>query len=334
MSTRPDPAAGKPRLLERIRLACRQRQFSPRTEDAYVGWVRRYVLFHAKRHPIELGPGDLTAFLSHLAIERRVSAATQSQAASALLFLYREVLGIEIDAPQGVLRPRRSRRLPIVLTRSEVAAVLAELSGVKRLVVSLLYGSGLRLLEALSLRVKDVEIERREFVVRQGKGGHSRVAPLPEAILRNVRRQMERVRAQHRADVEKGAGWVALPRAFAVKSPDAGRKLPWQWLFPATRTHVDSGTGQVRRHHLHETAIQRAVTDAARRSKIPKRATCHTFRHSFATHLLEDGYDIRTIQELLGHRDVRTTMIYTHVLNRGKLGVRSPLDRLPAPNDR
>jgi integron integrase len=317
-----------PRLLAQVRRACRARQFSDRTADAYAAWVRRFVRFHDMRHPAELDGAAVEAFLIHLADERRASSSTQSQAASALLFLYREVLGKAIAAPHGVLRPHRQRRLPIVLSRGEVRAVLEHLTGMPQLVASLLYGSGLRLMEALQLRIKDVDLVRREISVRQGKGGHNRLSMLPAALIPDLRRQVSHVRAQHAADLAQGAGWVAVPGAIAGKMPNVGRQLPWQWLFPATRRFTDRATGELRRHHLHETAVQRAMTIAVRRAALTKRATCHSFRHSFATHLLEDGYDIRTVQELLGHRNVKTTMIYTHVLNRGGRGVLSPLDRL------
>jgi integron integrase len=318
----------RPRLLEQVRRACRARQLSRRTEQAYTGWIRRYVRFHGMRHPVEMGGGDIDSFLTHLAHDQDVSAATQSQAASALLFLYREVLGVAIDAPRDVVRPRKPRRLPVVLTRAEVQAVLDAIPGSPRLVASLLYGGGLRLLEGLQVRLKDVDLERREITIRGGKGGHDRVTVLPASLRPAIRQQIARVRAQHARDLEIGAGWVTLPGALFRKYPDAGRQTAWQYLFPATRLHSDPSSGQRRRHHLHETAVQRAVTRAVRTLNLPKRATCHSLRHSFATHLLEDGYDIRTVQQLLGHRDVRTTMIYTHVLRRGARGVESPLDRL------
>jgi integron integrase len=320
--------SGRPRLLTDVRHAIRARHFSPRTEDAYVGWIRRYVLFHGKRHPRDLDARHVTAFLSHLAIEQRISAATQRQAAAALQFVYREVLGIEIEPPRDIARPQVGRRLPTVLSRHEVRLVLAHIGGTQHLVASLLYGSGLRLLESLQLRVKDVHIERREIMIRDGKGARDRVTPLPATVRHDLARQLDRVREQHAKDVQRDAGWVAIPGGLERKMPEAARELAWQYVFPATRMHTDVATGQRRRHHLHETAVQRAVTSAVRKADIGKRATCHTFRHSFATHLLESGYDIRTIQELLGHRDVKTTMIYTHVLNRGALGVRSPLDSL------
>jgi integron integrase len=322
------PKPREPKLLEQVRRACRARQFSRRTADAYTGWIRRYVLHHGRRHPRDLGPAEFAAFLSHLANEGAVSVSTQRQAAAAIQFLYREVLGIPVEVPSGVLRPQRPRRLPVVLTRAEVAAVLAQMSGTTHLVASLLYGAGLRLLEALQLRLKDLELDRRECLVRGGKGGHDRVSVLPAALAAPLVRQIERVREQHERDRRNGGGWTALPGALHRKYPGAGREAGWQYLFPATRQHTDGAAGQLRRHHLHESAVQRAVTTAVRRSGITKRASCHTFRHSFATHLLEDGYDIRTIQELLGHQNVRTTMIYTHVLNRGAGGIISPLDRL------
>lgn len=324
----PTAPPAKPRLLTEVRRACRARQYSPRTETAYTSWIRRYIHYHGLRHPAEMGEPEVADFLSHLANDRDVGTATQNQAASALLFLYREVLGRAIELPADIVRPRKPRRLPIVLTRQEVQAILAHLNGSQRLVATILYGSGLRLLEALQLRVKDVDLERREITIRCGKGGHDRLTMLPEAIRTDLHRQIQLVRTLHQNDIRNGAGWTTMPPALARKLPGAGRELQWQYVFPATRMQSDPQTGWRFRHHLHESAIQRAVKAAVRRASITKRATCHSFRHSFATHLLEDGYDIRTIQELLGHRDVKTTMIYTHVLNRGGRGVRSPLDTL------
>jgi integron integrase len=318
--------AGPPRLLEEVRRACRARQFSDRTADAYAGWVRRYVRFHGLRHPGELDGRAVDAYLDHLANEGRASVSTQRQAASALIFLYAEVLGRAVRITRALARPGAPRRLPVVLSRDEVRAVLAETRGTARLVANLLYGSGLRLMEALQLRVKDVSLDRREITVRGGKGDRDRMTMLPRALFPEIRRQMDRVRARHAADFRGGAGWVQLPHSLDRKFPHAARQLAWQFLFPASRLHTDSHSRQRRRHYLHPTAVQRDVAAAARTAAIPKRVTCHTLRHSFATHLLEDGYDIRTIQELLGHRDVRTTMIYAHVLNRGP-GVISPLDR-------
>jgi integron integrase len=330
---KPEPApAGarstEPKLLERVRLACAARQFSPRTAKAYQGWVRRFVLHHGRRHPAELGAAEIEAFLTHLASADGVSASTQRQAAAALMFLYRQVLQQPVRPPAQVLRPRRPKRLPTVLSQREVAAVLEQLSGTQALVAALLYGSGLRLMEALCLRIKDVNLDRGELTVRHGKGGHDRMTMLPGTLIPAVRRQLATVSAQHRRDVARDAGWVEMPNAMARKLGPASRDLQWQWLFPATRPYTDPWNGQRKRHHLHPSAVQRAVTDAVRLSGVNQRASCHTFRHSFATHLLEAGYDIRTVQELLGHRNVKTTMIYTHVLNRGGQGVLSPLDRL------
>lgn len=296
--------------------------------SAYSAWVRRYVVFHGKRHPGELDGEAIAAFLTHLAEDSHVSVSTQRQASSALLFLYDEVLGLSVEVPTGIARPVRPRRLPTVLSRTEVLLLLDEVRGVPALVANLLYGAGMRLMEALCVRIKDVSFDRRETRVRSGKGGHDRIAILPGSLEARLRRQVNRVRALHLQDLSRNGGWVDLPGALERKMPSAGRDLSWQYLFPASRSYKDTATGQLRRHHLHETAVQREVSAAATRAQIGKRATCHTLRHSFATHLLEDGYDIRTIQELLGHRSVKTTMIYTHVLNRGAGGVISPLDRL------
>jgi integron integrase len=321
-------ATREPRLLDAVREALRVRHYSRRTERAYVGWIRRYILFHGKRHPTDMGAEEVTRFLSSLAVEGRVSSSTQNQALSALLFLYGPVLGVELPWLDELVRAARPQRLPVVLSRDEVRAVLLALRGTTRLMAVLLYGAGLRLLECARLRVKDIDFAANQIVVRSGKGDHDRVTLLPAAVRPALQRHLAQVRAQHERDLRAGAGWVELPHALARKYPDAGREWPWQWVFPATRTYVERTTGQRRRHHLHETAVQRAVHRAVREAGLAKPASCHTFRHSFATHLLEDGYDIRTVQELLGHRDVRTTMIYTHVLNRGPAGVRSPLDGL------
>jgi integron integrase len=318
----------QPRLFDRVREALRSRHCSRRTEKSYVAWIRRFILFHGKRHPADLGAAEVSQFLSTLATRDNVSASTQNQALSALLFLYRHVLQVDLPWLDNVVRAKRSERLPVVLTRDEVRAVIRELQGPPRLMAILLYGSGLRLLECARLRVKDVDFAANQIIVRAGKGDRDRVSMLPTAVKTDLVRHLEMVRRQHEADLRLGAGWVELPWALARKYPHAGREWPWQWVFPATRFYVHRATGQRRRHHLHESVLQRAVKEAVRRAGLPKRATCHTFRHSFATHLLEDNYDIRTVQELLGHRDVSTTMIYTHVLNRGPAGVHSPADRM------
>jgi integron integrase len=315
-------------LLQRARNVARVRRLSPRTEDAYVHWIRRLIRFTDRRHPRDLGPADLRRFIEDLAVTRRVSASTQNQAVAAIQFLYRDVLGEPAPISGAMARTKQVRRRPVVLTQDEVRAVLGAMAGTPRLVCSLLYGSGVRLLEALSLRVKDVDFGMGQIVVRQGKGQKDRLTVFPASLHETMEAHLLRIRTRHARDLVAGAGRVELPSAFRVKSPHAPIEWAWQWVFPATRIYTDGRTGERRRHHLHETVVQRAVTRAVRDIGLPKRATCHSFRHSFATHLLETGYDIRTVQELLGHSDVRTTMIYTHVLNKGARGVRSPLDRL------
>jgi len=328
------PPADQPRLLDRVRLAVRRRHYSPRTEKAYVAWVRRFILYHDKRHPDGMGEPEITRFLNSLASPGHVSASTQNQALSALLFLYKDVLRRELTWLDQVARARRPARLPVVLTRREVAAILARLRGIDWLMATMLYGAGLRLMECVRLRVKDIDFARSEVIVRDGKGGKDRVTLLPAATREPLRAHLERVRRQHQEDLRLGQGSVALPGALARKYPGAAREWGWHWVFPATRHYRDAPTGEMRRHHLHESVLQRAIKTAVHKAGLTKPASCHTLRHSFATHLLEDGYDIRTIQELLGHSDVTTTMIYTHVLNRGGRGVRSPLDatdRSPRP---
>lgn len=316
------------RLLSRMRRVMRARHYSWRTERTYVSWAKRFVEFHRLRHPEEMGEAEVEQYLTSLAVQARVSAATQNQAAAALMFLYRKVLGRDFERPIQIIRGKSGRSLPVVLTGAEVRAVCSKLDGVYRLVARLLYGSGLRLLECLTLRVKDIDLVRLEIRLRRGKGERDRVTMFPQLLIVDLQAHLGRVRERYRRDLAAGCGGVSLPGALAAKLPGASRDWVWQFVFPASRLYRDRRTGERRRHHLHESAVQRAVREAVRRSGISKRATCHTFRHSFATHLLESGHDIRTVQELLGHRDVRTTMIYTHVLNRGRVSVRSPLDIL------
>jgi integron integrase len=316
----------EPKLLDQVRQVARTKHLSLRTERAYAQWVYRFVVHHGKRHPRELGAREIQAFLTWLAVERNVAASTQNQALCALPFLYRDVLRIELPRIGEAVRARRSRRVPTVLTREEVRAVMAHLDGVHALVAGLLYGGGLRLLEGLRLRVKDIDFHRRAVTVRQGKGDKDRTTMLPERLREPLMAHLEKVRALHHRDLAAGLGAVSLPHALARKKPGADREWGWQYVFPSGRLSTDPRSGRRGRHHLSESSIQKAVTGAVRRAGIAKPAGCHTLRHSFATHLLEDGYDIRTVQELLGHADVRTTMIYTHVLNRGGRAVRSPLD--------
>jgi integron integrase len=310
-------------LLGRLRRAIRLRRYSVRTEEAYVDWVRRFVRFAGMRHPQSLTPADVRAFLSSL---RNVSASTQNQALAALLFLYRRVLRAPLPWLEGFERAKQRRRLPVVLTHNEVHILIDGLSGTRRLIATLMYGSGLRLMEAVSLRVKDVDFATRAITVRSGKGGKDRVTMLPESIVPQLQAHLEWAERGFREDLKDPRFGVALPDAMARKVPSARRAFLWSWVFPAHRVYVDSATGERRRHHLHESVVQKAVSRAARAAGLRKRVTCHSLRHSFATHLLESGYDIRTIQELLGHSDVSTTMLYTHVLNRGGRGVRSPAD--------
>jgi integron integrase len=315
------------RLMEIVRRVMRERRYSPRTEEAYTAWIRRYILFSGRRHPADLDTADVSAFLSDLAVRQRVSAATQNQALAAITFLYAGVLRRPLVPVSHVVPATARRRLPVVLSESEVRAIIGILRDPDRLVVSLLYGSGLRILECVSLRVTDVDLDRCEITVRGGRGDKDRRAPLAKSAVVQVRRQLRGSYQRWRTDERCGVRVTGIGVALARKLPNADREWPWYYLFPATRTFVDP-SGVPRRHHLHETQVQRAVRQATTTAKIGKRVTCHSFRHSFATHLLENGADIRTIQELLGHSDVRTTMIYTHVLNRGGLGVRSPADRL------
>jgi integron integrase len=316
------------KLMDCLRAAIRTRHFSPRTEDAYAAWVRRYIAFHKMKHPGQMAESEIREFLTFLAVERRVAASTQNQALAALLFLYQDVLDRAIDLTDAGVRAKRPERLPVVLTREEVAAVLANLTGSSRLVAGLLYGAGLRLLEALTLRIKDLDFDRGEIRLRDGKGRKDRVTMLPIASQMPLQEHLTRIRKLHQKDLAEGAGRVVLPDALSRKYANADREWIWQWVFPASSRYFDREFSMERRHHLHETVVQRDMKEAVRKAGINKRASCHTLRHSFATHLLDSGYDIRTVQELLGHKDVRTTMIYTHVLNKGARAVRSPADQL------
>ena len=318
--------AKPPRLLERVRDTIRRRNYSYRTEEAYVQWVRRFIYFTGKRHPADVGAEEVTAFLNHLAGERNVAAATQNQALSALLFLYREVLGRPLPWLDELDRAKRPARMPTVLTQGEVRRLLAAMCGTKWLMASLMYGAGLRVTECLKLRVKDVDFGYRQILVRDGKGAKDRVTMLPQSTIEPLRKQLAYAKALHEADVGSGHAEVELPDALARKYPRAPYQWKWKFVFPSARLSVDPRTGAIRRHHLYENYVTRGIGEAARAAAITKHVTCHTLRHSFATHLLEGGYDIRTVQELLGHADVSTTMIYTHVLNKGGRGVASPLD--------
>jgi integron integrase len=316
------PSASRASLLERVQEALAVRHYSPKTSEAYVGWVRRFMVFYRRNQPpTGSASEEVSAFLSSLATEGHVSASTQNQALAALLFLYSEVLHRPLELVGGVVHAKRPTRLPVVMSREEVQSVLEHLSGTWHLMASLLYGSGLRLLECASLRVKDVDFAGGQILVRRAKGHKDRVTLLPQLVVEPLRAHLVKVNALHQADLQDGAGRVNLPGALRAKFPNAGREWPWQWVFPATRRFVDASSGEQRRHHVHETALQRAVRAAVVAARIGKPVSCHTFRHSFATHLLEAGYDVRTIQKLLGHHDLRTTMIYTHVLSRGPLGV-------------
>jgi integron integrase len=319
---------GKPKLLRQVRQAIRIRHYSPRTEEAYVHWIRRYIFFHKVRHPAEMGKPELTAFLSHLATGEHVSASTQTQALSALVFLYRNVLEREIGLLEGVVRAKRPARVPVVLTRDEARKLFAKMDGVVLLACRLMYGSGMRLLECLHLRIKDIELERNEITVRDGKGQKDRVTMLPASCRQALVDHLAKVRRLHENDVRQGLGRAPLPGALVRKYPNADRQWGWQYVFPASSHYTDRHTGVRHRHHLHETVVQKNMGEAVRLAGIVKPATPHTLRHSFATELLRSGHDIRTIQELLGHSDVSTTMIYTHVLNRGGRGVQSPADDL------
>lgn len=327
----------KQKLLDLARDTIRTKHLSYRTEQAYVYWIRKFIFFHQKRHPLEMGETEVGQFLTFLATDKRVSASTQNQAFAALLFLYRDVLKKEFGWLENVERAKKPSRLPVVFTKTEVKQILSAVEGTPWLMISLLYGAGLRLMECLRLRVKDLDFHYRQITVRDGKGGKDRVTMMPALLKEPLQNHLEKVKALHEADIKAGLGRVYLPFALEKKYPNAAFEWAWQFVFPAAKMSTDPRTKVVRRHHAHETVLQRAVKSAIRKTRIAKHGSCHTFRHSFATHLLEDGYDIRTVQELLGHKDVSTTMIYTHVLNRDGKAVCSPLDRqfdqaaLPVP---
>jgi integron integrase len=322
------PEGRQPKLLDKLREALRSRHYSPRTENTYCQWVKRFIFYHNVRHPAEMAEVEINAFLTHLAVKEKVSASTQTQALSALLFLYRQGLDREICDLGKLIRARKPKRLPVVMTRTEVREVLGNLPEDKRLMVGLLYGAGLRLMECLRLRVQDIDFGNREIMIRNGKGGKDRRTMFPDTLAAPMREHLARVKLQHDRDLAEGWGRVQLPNALESKFPNAPFQWRWQWVFPQENRWKNVKTGEEGRHHIHETLLQRAIKEAVARAGLVKRIGCHTFRHSFATHLLEDGYDIRTIQELLGHKDVSTTMIYTHVLNKGGKGVRSPFDAL------
>jgi len=316
-----------PKLLDQLRESLRVRHYARRTEDAYCHWVKRYIFFHEVRHPREMAEPEINAFLTHLAVKGKVSASTQNQALNALIYLYRHVLGAEIGE-LDVIRAKRPKRLPVVMTKSEVKSVLDNMDDERWLVASLLYGSGLRLMECLRLRVQEVDFQGSEIIVRNGKGGKDRRTMLPNALINSLQEHLYKVKAVHEKDLADGWGRVSLPGGLERKYPNAPFEWRWQWVFPQKNRWVNAKTKEQGRHHIDETIIQKAVRTAVIRAGLTKHATCHTFRHSFATHLLETGYDIRTVQELLGHNDVKTTMIYTHVLNKGAGGVNSPFDGL------
>jgi integron integrase len=327
-----EPPGGRPvKLLDWVRAAIRVRHYNRWTEEAYVAWIKRFIFFHGVRHPAEMAAAEVNQFLTDLAVRGQVSASTQNQAFSALLFLYQEVLQVDPGRLTGIVRADRPKRLPVMLTRAEVQAVLEALDGVPYLVAGLLYGAGLRVFEALQLRVHDLDFARKEILIRDGKGGKDRLTILPALGQGPLRSHLDQVRQLHQRDLARGLGRVPLPEALARKHPHADRDWGWQWVFPAASHFTDRHTGTRHRYPVHESVIQRAVRDAARRAGVTKHVTPHVFRHAFATPLLEDGDDLRTVQELLGHRSVATTMISTHVLNRGSRGVRSPLDGLPPP---
>ena len=329
MSQTPKPTSppqGK-KLLDQYRDQIRLKQYSPRTEKTYTHWVREYILFHNKRHPREMGVAEINQFITHLVVERKASASTQNQALSAILFLYRNLLNMPLDEDAlNFIRPKKGKRVPVVLSKDEARAIIANMTGPCKLMVQVMYGSGLRLMECLRLRIKDIDFENHRILVYDGKGGDDRVTMLPDSMIAPLREHLARVKAIHQRDLAAGLGSVYMPFGLNEKFPTASKQWIWQYVFPASTPSADPASGIMRRHHMHETALQKSIRTAARLARIDKRVTPHTFRHSFATHLLQSGYDIRTVQELLGHKDVKTTMIYTHVLQRGGLAVKSPLD--------
>ncbi len=319
---------GEPKLLERVGTEIQTRHYSSKTERTYVSWVKQYILFHNKTHPEELSEKDVNQFLSHLATKKHVSASTQNQALSAILFLYKNVLHKELGDFGNVIRAKRSKKIPVVFTKEEVKNILTHLKSEKQLMASLLYGSGLRLTECLRLRVKDVDFENKQIIVRDGKGEKDRVTLLSEKIVPHLKRHISKVKKIYNADKENGIGTTNIPYALERKYPSIAKEWHWAYVFPSTKHAVDKETGELKRHHLNESVLQRAVKKAIKIAKVEKHGGCHTFRHSFATHILENGYDIRTIQELLGHKKLETTMVYTHVMNKGPMGVKSPGDTL------
>jgi integron integrase len=327
MTKQNPPQKPEKKLLDQYRDAIQTKQYSPRTSETYVQWVKEYILYHNKRHPKEMAETEINQFITHLVTERNVAASTQNQAISAILFLYRHVLHASLDETLlAKFRPQRAKNIPTVLSKEEVKKIIDRLQGVNKLAVQLLYGSGLRIMECLRLRVKDIDIANHQIVVRDGKGGGDRVTPLPASLIQPLQRQLQYTQAIHDQDLAEGYGSVYLPNAIQNKSPNAHKEWGWQYLFPAPNRSEDPQSKIIRRHHLDDSTLQKAVKHAAKLAKITKKVSPHTFRHSFATHLLQSGYDIRTVQELLGHKDVKTTMIYTHVLQRGGLAVKSPLD--------
>ncbi len=327
LNPQPD-STNKPKLLTQVQEAIRTRHYSLRTEEAYLNWIKRFILFHNKRHPTEMAEQEINQYLTYLAVKGRVAASTQNQALCAILFLYKEVLKKEIGYLEDITWAKKPKRLPVVFTQTEVKAVIRQLEGVKWIMANLLYGSGLRLMECLRLRVKDIDFEYKQLTIRDAKGNQDRVTMLPDIVVEKLKKHLKGVKKQQEQDLKAGFGTVYLPHALERKYKNANQEWGWQYVFPASQLSIDPLSGIKRRHHLDETVLQKAVKEAIRKAGITKHASCHTLRHSFATHLLQDGHDIRTVQELLGHKDVKTTMIYTHVMKQGGMGVKSPADKL------